>query len=148
MYERIVPAIAISLAAFCEMQTASAAAYTVACGTGGSASVVQAQLNAIGSSANNTVTVTGTCVGDVQITGANQLSLSGLSLNGALTLDSTVRTSIAGLNLTGSLTTLNARRATFNSVVVNGAVNINPLARASMCNRICPSGSTRPMAES
>lgn len=124
MYKRIILSTAVLLAALCEARTASATGYTVACGTGGNASVVQAQLNAIGSSPNNSVTVTGTCVGDVTITAANQLILSGLSLNGSLTLDSTVLTSISGLNLTGYLTVLNARRANFNSVVMNGEVDV------------------------
>jgi hypothetical protein len=78
-----------------------AASYSVNCGTGGPSSLVQADLNAIGSSPQNTVSVTGTCVGDLVITGATQLTLSGLVLTGNLPIDSSTLVSLGNLQSNG-----------------------------------------------
>jgi hypothetical protein len=103
-----------------------ATSYTVNCGTGGPASLVQANLNAIGSSAQNTVSVSGTCVGDLTITGATQLTLSGLVLTGNLTIDSSTLVSLGSLQLTGgSLYLTNTHRANVGVAQINGDVSAN-----------------------
>jgi len=55
----------------------------VACGAGGPSYLVQSQIDAL-TGTNNTVTVTGNCVGDLQIRGASNLSIQGLLLRGVV----------------------------------------------------------------
>jgi hypothetical protein len=103
-----------------------AAVYTVNCGSGGSSSLVQTDLSAIGSSAPNTVNVTGTCVGDLYITGANQLTLTGLVMTGNLYIDSSTLLSLGNLQLTGgTLLLTNSRRVAVGAALINGYVNAN-----------------------
>src|ERR1700722_14112294 len=78
-----------------------ATVYAINCGSGGPSSLVQQILTQIGSSAPNTVNVTGTCVGDLSITGANQLTISGLVMTGNLYIDSSTILSLGNLQLTG-----------------------------------------------
>jgi hypothetical protein len=103
-----------------------AASYNVNCGNGGSSSLVQAALTASGSSAPNTVSVTGTCVGDLSITGATQLTLAGLVLTGNLFIDSSTLVSLGNLQLTaGSLSLTNTHRVNVNVALINGDVTAN-----------------------
>lgn len=61
---------------------ATAASYTVDCGSNGSSDLVQSQLEAIESSPDNTLNVTGTCEGDLYVKAANRLTVSGINLHG------------------------------------------------------------------
>lgn len=111
---------AISLAP----HAASATTYTIDCGAGGPTAPLQSQIDAIGSSPTNTINVIGTCVGDVQLTRADRLSIKGLSLTGTLSMDSSASVTFTNLNLTGALTVLNSRRATFNGTLARAAVTV------------------------
>ena len=65
MYQRIVIASVLVLAAVSHSPRVVAATYTANCGTNGSSSLVQNQLAVIGSTPNSTLQVTGSCIGDV-----------------------------------------------------------------------------------
>jgi hypothetical protein len=83
---------------------ATAANYTVDCGSGGPMSLVQNQLAAI-TGKGNTLTVTGTCGGgDLSITGVDSLSIAGLSVQGQanVTLTGATHISFTGLTLSGN----------------------------------------------
>jgi hypothetical protein len=99
------------------------AANTIDCGTNGSVAVVQNAVNAIGSMPSS-LTITGTCEGDLSITRADRLTLTGLSLAGNLYIDSAVLTSFPNLHLTGSMTVRNSRRITFASTVMYGTIQV------------------------
>jgi hypothetical protein len=107
-----------------EFHDASAAVYTADCGTNGSSSIVQIQLDIIASSANNLLKVSGTCVGDLDITRADRLTVTGLTLTGNLSLDASVLVSIPSLKLTGQLELYNTRETSLSNVVVNGGVDV------------------------
>ena len=83
MYRQMIVSGVISLGALLGPKIASATPYTVNCGANGPASVVQSQIDAIGSAPGNTITVTGTCVGSVTVTRADSLTVSNLSLSQA-----------------------------------------------------------------
>jgi len=124
MQKKLIGSGAVLLGVLAAPHMAAAAVYTVACGTNGSSDLVQNQLQAIGSSSGNTIVVTGTCVGDLSVTHADRLGISGLTLNGDLVVDSAVTVTFGGLRLTGTLALVNARRTTFNNTVVNGQVQL------------------------
>jgi hypothetical protein len=109
-----------------------AAAYNINCGNGGPSSAVQQILTQIGSSAPNTVNVTGTCVGDLSITGASQLTISGLVMTGNLYIDSSTILSLGNLQLTGgTLSLTNSHRVTVGSALINGYVTVNKVSQIS-----------------
>src|SRR5262245_39483166 len=66
---------------------AHATIFTINCGVGGPTTALQAQIASIGSTPGHQINVTGTCVGDVDVSRANQLTISGLSLTGSLTMN-------------------------------------------------------------
>ncbi len=100
-----------------------ASAATVDCGTDGSADVVQTAVSAIGSTPG-TLTVTGTCVGDLALRRTDRLTITGLSLTGNLNIDSSVLTSFPNLRLTGGLFIRNSRRMTFSNTVMAGTIQV------------------------
>jgi hypothetical protein len=114
-----------ALVGLLQFHGASAAVYTADCGPNGSSSIVQNQLDTIASSANNLLQVTGSCVGDVDITRADRLTVSGLTLTGNLSMDSSVLVSIPGLKLTGQLGLVNTRRTTLTNAIVNGEADVS-----------------------
>jgi hypothetical protein len=99
------------------------AANTIDCGTNGSVAVVQNAINAIGSMPSS-LTITGTCEGTLNITRADRLTLTGLSLTGYLNIDSAVLTSLPNLRLTGSMFVRNSRRITFTNAVMYGNIQV------------------------
>lgn len=124
MYRRMIVSGVISLGALLGPKIASATTYTVNCGANGPASVLQSQIDAIGSAPGNTIAVTGTCNGSVTVTRADTLTVSNLSLTGSLDLYSSVMVSIPNLQLTGELSLFNTRQATLGDAVINGTVTV------------------------
>ena len=100
---------------------ATAANYTVDCGTGGSATLVQNQLNAI-TGKNNTLTVTGTCTGELTVTGIDSLSIVGLSLTGDLTVTAATHIGFSGLAVNGSIQASDHAFLTASSTTLSGYI--------------------------
>lgn len=99
------------------------AANTIDCGTNGSVAVVQNAINAIGS-VPSSLTITGTCVGNLNVTRADRLTITGLSLSGNLIIESAVLSSFPNLHLSGSLFVRNSRRMTFANTVMSGNIQV------------------------
>jgi hypothetical protein len=102
---------------------ASAANYAVNCGTSGPSSLVQNQLAAI-TGTNNSLTVSGTCVGDVSISGISYLSITGLSMTGTLFIGDAKHISFEGLTLFGTLSSVDHARFFVSDSTVNGYIQL------------------------
>jgi len=109
---------------------ATAGNYTVNCGTNGDSSLVQNQLAAI-SGTYNTLTVTGTCVGDLDITQINTLTITGLSLTGTISVYNATQIALQGLTLYGQLIVTDRSSITAANSTMNGGIT---LARFSSGN--------------
>jgi hypothetical protein len=103
---------------------ATAATYTVDCGTGGPIARVQAQLSAI-TGRNNTLTVTGTCgSGTLNVTGLDSLSIVGLSMQGELQVTAATHISFSGLTVTGSIDVADHASMYATGTTLNGGVQV------------------------
>ena len=89
---------------------ALAGSYTAACGAGGDVSIILNQL-AVMTGPNNALTVTGTCIGELNIQGFNGLAITGLSLTGDVFVSASTHVSIAGATITGSVQSSTNRAA-------------------------------------
>jgi hypothetical protein len=133
MYKRLVLAIATVMGLAAGPKAALAAAYSVDCGSSGSSSLIQAQLAAMTGS-HNTLTVTGTCVGDVGIQGSDYLSIQGLSLTGTLSVQSATHTSIVGLTLYGAFLATDHASLNVSYSTVNGYIQVLHESSATFAN--------------
>src|SRR5581483_3396233 len=118
--------IALALAAVTTPRLSAATSYTVDCGAGGSTSTLQTQLNAAVSSPGNTVTVTGTCSGDLSVLNASSLKIVGLNLTGNLYIDHSRQVSFsATTTITGSISLLRSREVQFGTTVANANLTVS-----------------------
>ena len=126
----LLPLLALA-AVFFAPGTAHATVFNINCGAGGPTTALQAQITSIGSSPGHQINVTGTCVGDVDTSRADRLTISGLALTGSLTM--TAANSMRYLNLTleGSLLLVNTRNTTFSNTKIRGAVTLTRGSQAS-----------------
>jgi hypothetical protein len=119
MYMRLFLSVTTLLGLSSVCAPASAGTYTVDCGTSGSTAVVQNQLAAI-TGTHNTLTVTGTCSGDLQMSAMDSLTISGLSMTGTLSLSAATHIVIQGATISGELLATDHSSLTVNSSTVNG----------------------------
>ena len=121
MYKRVSLSAAVLLGWALSPQIAAAGgSYTVACGSGGATSLIQAQLAAIAGTTGNTLTVTGTCAGTLIISDFDQLTVSGLTLTGDLLLTDSRSVNITGLTVTGTVSVGESRDTRFYNTTVTG----------------------------
>lgn len=113
-----------------QMATAGGS-YTVACGSGGSTSLIQTQLTAIAGTTGNSLGVTGTCSGTLVIADVDQLNFSGLTLNGDLVLSDSKNVNITGLTVTGTVTVTESRDTRFFMATVTGYAQVLQGSRVS-----------------
>ena len=126
MYQRIAFASFFILAALSPSQRAQAATYAADCGTNDASSIVQNQLNAIGSSPSNTLQVTGTCVGDLTISRADRLTITGLVVTGTVSVSNSIQVGLLTARINGQVFISNSRPTQLNAVAVTGWVNTVP----------------------
>jgi hypothetical protein len=132
MYTRAFLSVAlVGLSAVCT--PASAGTYTVDCGSNGPASLVQNQLAAI-TGKNNTLTVAGTCTGDLQLIGLDSLTISGLSMTGTLIMSAATHISLQGLTINGGLLATDHASLTVSNSTVNGYVQLMHESSGSFSN--------------
>ena len=132
MYKRMSLSAAVLLGWALSPQIAAAGgSYTVACGSGGATSLIQAQLTAIAGTTGNTLTVTGTCSGTLIVSDFDQLTISGLTLTGDLLLTDSKSVNFNGLTVAGTLTVAESRDTQFNTITVTGYVQAIRGSRAS-----------------
>jgi|SRR5882757_2073003 len=131
MYQRIAFASCFVLAALSQSPRARAATYTADCGTNGASSIVQNQLNAIASSPSNTVQVTGTCVGDLTISRADRLTITGLVVTGAVSVSNSIQVSLLTARINGQVFISNSRPTQLNAIAVTGWLDITSGSKVS-----------------
>jgi hypothetical protein len=127
----------LSTAALLGLSTVCASAfagtYTVACGTNGPTSLVQNQLAAI-TGTNNTLTVTGTCSGDVQVSAKDSLTISGLAMTGTLFLSAATHISLQSVTISGELVATDHSSLTAANSTVNGIIQLMHETSGSFSN--------------
>ncbi|HWM68396.1 MAG TPA: hypothetical protein VNO35_17525 [Steroidobacteraceae bacterium] len=116
---------------------ASAGNYAVNCGTNGSSGLVQNQLSAM-TGTNNTLFVKGTCVGYLEITGFNGLTITGLSLTGSLVVSASTGVSLQNVRVYGDLSSWNHANFSVGNSTVNGYVQITHESTAYFTNVTIP----------
>ena len=132
MYKRVSLAAAVLIGWASSPQLAAAGgSYTVACGSGGSTSLIQTQLAAIAGTTGNSLNVTGTCSGTLVVSDVDQLNLIGLTLNGDLELVDSKNVNITQLTVTGSVTVSESRDTRFFMATVTGYAQVITGSRAT-----------------
>lgn len=132
MYKRVSLSAAVLLGwALSPQMAAAGGSYTVACGSGGSTSLIQTQLTAMAGTTGNSLSVTGTCSGTLTVSDFDQLIISGLTLSGDLLLVGSRNVTFNSLNVTGSLTVGESRNTVLNNTTVTGWVQAVQGSRVS-----------------
>lgn len=126
----MLPLLALA-AAFFVTGTAHATVFSINCGAGGPTTALQAQITSIGSSPGHQINVTGTCVGDVDTSRADRLTISGLSLTGSLSMTAANSLRFQNLSLEGTLLLLNTRNTTFSNTKLRGDATLMRGSQAS-----------------
>ena len=122
----------LTLAAFAfASQAANATVFTINCGAGGSTAALQAQIISIGSTPGHQINVLGTCVGDVDTSRADRLTISGLSLTGSLTMQLANSLRFTNLTIEGPITLINTRNTTFSNTKISGDILLTRGSQAS-----------------
>jgi hypothetical protein len=119
MYTRAFLSVATLMGLTAVSLPAPAATYTAACGGGGDVSIILNQL-AVMTGPNNALTVTGTCIGELNIQGFNGLAITGLSLTGDVFVSASTHVSIAGATITGSVQSSDHTSLVLQDSTVNG----------------------------
>lgn len=118
--------------AACAPERASATVFTVNCGAGGPTTPLQTQINSIGSSPGHQINVTGTCVGDIDTSRADRLTISGLNITGSVSMTKADAMRFLNLKLfNGTLLLINTRNTTFSGSTVNGTIQLMRGSQAS-----------------
>lgn len=119
----LLPLLALAAAVFAP-GAAQATVFTINCGASGPTTALQAQITSIGSTPGHQINVTGTCVGDIDTSRADRLTISGLSITGGITM--TAANSMRWLNLsqTGTLLLINTRNSTFSNTKIRGDITV------------------------
>lgn len=113
---------------------ANATIFTINCGVSGPTTALQAQITSIGSSPGHQINVLGTCVGDVDTSRADRLTISGLSLTGSLTMQVANSLRFPNLTIEGAITLLNTRNTTFTNTKIKGDITLARGSQASFTN--------------
>jgi len=126
----LLPMLALAAAAFAP-HAAHATVFAINCGVGGPTTALQAQITSIGSSPGHTINVSGTCVGNVDTSRADRLTISGLSLTGSLTMTAANTMRFQNLTMDGPITLLNTRNTSFTNTKIRGDVILTRGSQAS-----------------
>lgn len=110
---------------------AHATVFTINCGAGGPTTALQAQITSIGSTPGHQINVTGTCVGDVDTSRADRLTIAGLSLTGSLTMQVANSLRFPNLTIEGAITLINTRNTTFTNTKIRGDIMLTRGSQAS-----------------
>lgn len=103
-------------------RAAEAASFTIDCGASGPTTALQTQITALGSTPNNQINVLGTCVGDIDVSRTDRLTISNLSLTGFISSNAANTLRFTNLTLNGSLTILATRNSSVSNSTVRGDV--------------------------
>jgi hypothetical protein len=103
---------------------AQAASFTINCAASGPTTALQAQISALGSTPNNQINVLGTCVGDVDVSRTDRLTITNLSLTGSIFSNAANSLRLSNLTLNGSLTILATRNSSVGTATVRGDILI------------------------
>src|SRR5262245_46906447 len=124
--------LALVAAAALAPQLAHAAVFTINCGAGGPTTALQTQITALGSTPINTINVLGTCVGDIDASRTDRLTISNLSITGSVTANAASTLRFTNLTVTnGAIILFNSRNATFSGVNMRGDITITRGSQAS-----------------
>jgi hypothetical protein len=126
-----IPALLALLAAAAFAPHAHATVFTIACGAGGSTAALQAQIASIGASPGHQINVSGTCVGDVDTSRADRLTINGLNTTGFLMMSVANGLRFTNLTLNGGLQLINTRNTTFSNTTIRGDVTVMRGSQAS-----------------
>jgi hypothetical protein len=124
------PLLALVAIAFAP-HAANATVFTINCGVSGPTTALQAQITSIGSTPGNQINVLGTCVGDVDTSRADRLTISGLSLTGSLTMQVANSLRFPNLTIDGPITLINTRNTTFSNTKIRGDIMLTRGSQAS-----------------
>ena len=127
----LVPLLALVATAAFAPHAAHASVFTIDCGAGGSTAVLQAQISALGSTPNNQINMLGTCVGDLDTSRADRLTISGLSLTGSLSMNGANTLRFSNFTLNGALTVINTRNTAFSVMTIRGDIIVMRGSHAS-----------------
>jgi hypothetical protein len=128
----LLPLLALVCAAAFAPETAQATVFTVNCGAGGPTTALQAQITSIGSTPGHQINVTGTCVGDIDTSRADRLTISGLTITGSVSMTKADAMRFLTLKLNnGTLLLINTRNTTFSGTTVNGIIQVMRGSQAS-----------------
>src|SRR5262245_51419110 len=114
--------LAIAAASALAPLASQAAVFTIDCGASGPTTALQAQISSLGSTPNNQINMLGTCVGDVDVSRTDRLSIINLSLTGNLISLTANTLRLSNLTLNGSLTLYNTRNSTVSTANVRGDI--------------------------
>ena len=103
---------------------AHAASFTIDCGASGPPTALQAQISSFGSTPNNQINVLGTCVGDLDVSRTDRLTITNLSLTGSLSSNAANTLRLFNLTLNGSLTILATRNSSVSTATIRGDIYI------------------------
>ncbi len=117
-------------------RAALAALFTIDCGAGGATTALQDQITALGSTPNNQINMLGTCVGDVDVSRTDRLTITNLSLTGSLTANSASTLRMVTLTLNGGLAIFNTRNSTFSGLRIRGDITVIRGSQVSFGNLI------------
>jgi hypothetical protein len=104
--------------------TAHAALFTIDCGASGPTTALQAQVSSLGSTPNNQINVLGTCVGDLDVSRSDRLTISNLSLTGSISSTAANTLRLTNLTLNGGLTILATRNSSVGTATIRGDIYI------------------------
>jgi hypothetical protein len=124
MKKHLVLTAAITLAAAFAFtpRATHAASFTIDCGASGPTTALQAQINSLGSTPNNQINVLGNCVGDVDVSRSDRLTLTNLSLTGSLFSNAANGLRLFNLTLTGTLSLVATRNSSVSTATVRGDI--------------------------
>jgi hypothetical protein len=130
----LLPLLALGAVAAFAPNDAQATVFTINCGAGGPTTALQAQITSIGSSPGHQINVTGTCVGDIDTSRADRLTIAGLTLTGSVTMQVAQSMRFMNLTLEGPLLLINTRNSTFSNLKLRGDVTLTRGSQASFIN--------------
>ena len=124
--------LALAAAAAFAPDAALAASFTIDCGVSGATTALQAQVSALGSTPNNQINMLGTCVGDLDVSRTDRLTITNLSLTGLLSASGANWLRLTNLTLNGSLTILGTRNSSISTATVRGDILIQRGSQVSL----------------
>jgi hypothetical protein len=129
----LLPLLAL-VAAFIAPGAAHATVFAINCGAGGPATALQAQIASIGSTPGHQINVTGSCVGDIDTSRADRLTIAGLTITGSITMTAANTMRFLNLSQSGSLLLMNTRNSSFSNTKIRGDITVMRGSQAIFTN--------------